>query len=371
MFYCDEIGKSYFMSRDKSNLCYHGPWLYYLPLTIFLLVFWVAGVPLLFWILIFSRRRKGVDYKLMLLDDPSQAAVKARIVEEMRQEMAQQGVHIDDEKLRAFERDLLATYLCNKKLKEPSMIAQVGFIYHSYKHEYWWFEVWDLGRKLCLNCIIGLLAKTGANRIIAGLVVFLIYLSVVLFAQPFKDGSDSTLAGVTQIQLFITLFCGLILKMGSVQLEVKVISLLTRTAFFTNVGTIVFAVCSIIYEKVDATRTARRRNREEHRIAVQEQVQKLWRKAYGYALTEVYLRDDTIRPMPYLVMIELARRNREAQLEQDVVQDVDRTSYVEPITEGDGGVSPSQIDMEDIARHSHVDTTGNVQGQDEVEESSA
>lgn len=36
---------------------------------------------------------------------------------------------------------------------------------------FWWFEVWDLLRKLFLNCVIGLLAKTGANRIIAGLII--------------------------------------------------------------------------------------------------------------------------------------------------------------------------------------------------------
>jgi hypothetical protein len=37
--------------------------------------------------------------------------------------------------------------------------------------EFWWFEVWDMVRKLSLNCVVGLLAKTGANRIIAGLIV--------------------------------------------------------------------------------------------------------------------------------------------------------------------------------------------------------
>lgn len=82
------------------------------------------------------------------------------------------------------------------------MIAQVGFIYYSCKlirglfpifesrlpmlltdeflqcflscaddPRFWWFEVWDLGRKLFLNCMISLLAKAGANRIIAGLLV--------------------------------------------------------------------------------------------------------------------------------------------------------------------------------------------------------
>jgi hypothetical protein len=48
------------------------------------------------------------------------------------------------------------------------MVAQVGFIYASYAPEFWWFEVWELTRKLILNSAIGLLAKQGANRIIAG-----------------------------------------------------------------------------------------------------------------------------------------------------------------------------------------------------------
>lgn len=73
------------------------------------------------------------------------------------------------------------------------MVAQVGFIYYSCEFlgsavltrlrqllldaltsdnpAFWWFEVWDLLRKLFLNCVIGLLTKTGANRIIAGLIV--------------------------------------------------------------------------------------------------------------------------------------------------------------------------------------------------------
>lgn len=72
------------------------------------------------------------------------------------------------------------------------MIAQVGFIYHACMYSdrhaisthfnsimlqctddarFWWFEVWDLGRKLFLNCVVGLLASSAANRMISGLVV--------------------------------------------------------------------------------------------------------------------------------------------------------------------------------------------------------
>ncbi|TMW60828.1 hypothetical protein Poli38472_000870 [Pythium oligandrum] len=346
VFYCDEIGKKYYMSRDKSQYCFEGLWLYYLPLTIGLLVFWVAGVPLLFWSMIFLRRREGVDDQIILLQDPSHFALKQRLLLEMREDLMTRGIHIDEEKFKAFESDMMVEYLRNKKLNEPSMIAQVGFIYHSYKAEFWWFEVWDLGRKLFLNCVIGLSAKTGANRIIAGLIIFLIYLSIMLFYKPYKDPSDSALAGVTQIQLFITLFCGLILKMGSVQLPPSVVYMLTYVTFSSNILTMVFAVFSIIYEKFDAIRKTRRRIREEHRRALRQHVRRLWWKAYGFAFTEVYLRDTTIRPMPVQVIVEIARRDRETRRAEALDTQLRRTSYVGPPDEDNQSVMLHEVGLE-------------------------
>ncbi|KAF1320447.1 hypothetical protein FI667_g12333, partial [Globisporangium splendens] len=194
------------------------------------------------------------------------------------------------------------------------------------------------------NAIISLLAKSGVNRIIAGLIIFLIYLSVMLFYQPYKERSDSALAGVTQIQLSITLFCGLILKMGSLYLEPGVVSLLTYVTLLTNIATLAYAILSIIYEKIDAARKLRRRIRDEHRKAIQQHVVKLWRKAYGFAFTEVYLRDTTIRPMPVHVILELARRDkRERELEALRVQ-LELTSTIIRALPND--VSPDQVDVE-------------------------
>lgn len=43
LFYCEEIGSKWYMSRYKSLLCYEGDWLYYLPMTAVLAVVWVIG----------------------------------------------------------------------------------------------------------------------------------------------------------------------------------------------------------------------------------------------------------------------------------------------------------------------------------------
>lgn len=98
--------------------------------------------------------------------------------------------------------------------------------------------------------------------------------------------------------------------MGSLYLDPGVASLLTNVALLTNIATLLYAIFSIVYEKIGAVRTLRRRIRDEHRKAIQKHVVKLWRKAYGFAFTEVYLRDTTMRPMPVHVILELARRDK-------------------------------------------------------------
>jgi hypothetical protein len=101
--------------------------------------------------------------------------------------------------------------------------------------------------------------------------------------------------------------------MGSHFLEDSVVSLLVYAAFVTNILTMVFAVGCIAHERYVALRHVRRQVRENHRRAIQAHVRKLWRRAYGYAFTEVYLRDLSIRPMPVHVFLELARRERAAR----------------------------------------------------------
>ncbi|KAF4320607.1 hypothetical protein BBO99_00005387 [Phytophthora kernoviae] len=301
-FYCDEIGDSFYMRLDHSNICYDGTWLFYLPINITLIVLWVFGVPLLFWVILFRKRSRGVSDMLLLMQDPSQDQLKESLLFKMRLDIIDRGQVLDEEKLQIFEEDLLVQYLRDRNLNEPSTVAQVGFIYHSYNTSFWWFEVWDLGRKLLLNCVVSLLAKAGANRICCGLVVLLVYLSVMLFYKP------------------------------------------------------------ILNEKVTGAKMAKRRCREDHRRAIAAQVRKLWRKAFGYALAEVYLRNSDAGLMSLLVMIELARRGKWQREMELLNSQVELTSAVNPMEtaeEPDSIVSASQIAVveDDPATPDKIDST--------------
>ncbi|KAE9360352.1 hypothetical protein PF008_g1847 [Phytophthora fragariae] len=345
-FYCDEVGEHYYLTLDRSILCYEGTWLYYLPVSISLVVFWVFGVPLLFWVIISMKRSRGVSDTILLITHPSQDALKKSLLLKMRLDIADHGHVVNEEEIKLFETEMLTHFLRDRNLNEPSTVAQVGFIYHSYDTHFWWFEVWDLGRKLLLNCVISLLAKAGANRIICGLVVMLMYLSVMLFYQPSRDRSDSALAGVTNIQLFITLFCGLILKMGALYLDARVVQLVTSVAVVSNILTLIYAVYSILSTP---WKMARRRNREDYRRALAAHVRKLWQSAYGYALTKVHLSNPDRGPMPLLVKNELARREKYQQEMDDLNAQLELTSAMlpppSPVEHHEEILTASQVDV--------------------------
>lgn len=113
-------------------------------------------MPLLFWLILYKKRRNGVDEQLLLLDEPAITQLKKRLLDDMREDLANRGLRFDEEKIATFETDLLTEYLYNKKLnvrpqscevwevealtawccrvrhvQEPSTVAQVGFIYYS------------------------------------------------------------------------------------------------------------------------------------------------------------------------------------------------------------------------------------------------
>lgn len=135
--------------------------------------------------------------------------------------------------------------------------------------------------------------------------------------------------------------------MGSLYLDPAVVSLLTNVTLLTNIATLLYAIFSIVYEKIDAVRTLRRRIRDEHRKAIQKHVIKLWRKAYGFAFTEVYLRDTTMRPMPVHVILELARRDKLERELQELHAQIELTSTAFSAPADVRSVNQVDVELED------------------------
>jgi hypothetical protein len=134
--------------------------------------------------------------------------------------------------------------------------------------------------------------------------------------------------------------------MGSVHLASTVVTLLTVVAIYSNAFSIGYAIFSVVYEKINGARVAQRRAREQHRRVIQQHVRKLWRTAYGYAFTEVYLRDKRIRSMPVQVFLELARRDRAARMDQTLDRHLAPSLYPPTGASDHDQLSASQIGVE-------------------------
>lgn len=153
-FYCDEVGEHYYLSLDRSTLCYEGIWLYYLPVSITLVVFWVfgtfidftifcvvaskltsggtvynkiiaAGVPLLFWVIIAMKRSRGVSDTILLITDSSQDALKQSLLLKMRIDIADHGHIVNEEEITLFETEMLTHFLCDRNLNVRNFSSHV------------------------------------------------------------------------------------------------------------------------------------------------------------------------------------------------------------------------------------------------------
>merc|ERR1712159_397537 len=76
-----------------------------------------------------------------------------------------------------------------------------------------YFEMVELGRKLVLVGVIALIVPGSALQILIGLAVCVMssYLSLIL--SPFKQASDGWLYNACLVNLFFTLFCGLLIRL--------------------------------------------------------------------------------------------------------------------------------------------------------------
>jgi hydroxyacyl-ACP dehydratase HTD2-like protein with hotdog domain len=76
-----------------------------------------TGVPLLFWLILFIKRRHGVADTLLLLEDPSNVEQKERLLIELRRDLVDRGKKIDEDQLQLFQSEMMAEFLRDRKLQ--------------------------------------------------------------------------------------------------------------------------------------------------------------------------------------------------------------------------------------------------------------
>ena len=209
-FNCEEYGTEHVLANDVSTLCFNTLWLRHIPLAIAGVIIFTLGVPCLFLYLMTSARNRAVNYTLhlCLVHAPKREHMlkEASIDADINGEYF--GTPID---LKA-EIAAIKQFLERRNMRSHLTYSQIGMIYYAYREGAWYYEIVELSRKFMLNGVMVLLAPGTTSQIICGLMVCFVYLMVVMITSPYDATSDHLLASLCHMQLFLSLWCGMMLQ---------------------------------------------------------------------------------------------------------------------------------------------------------------
>ena len=101
---------------------------------------------------------------------------------------------------------------CQGRESNPE-IVHISFLWQDYKPEYWWFELFENFRRLCLTGILVWFPPGSTGQYIASIVLAYVCLRVYVKSCPHARADDNGLAEVAQHSIFFTLLAALMIRM--------------------------------------------------------------------------------------------------------------------------------------------------------------
>ena len=111
----------------------------------------------------------------------------------------------------------LLVLFCNrsKLYSNERLKTRFGSFYLHYKSTTYYFDVLDLARRLLLTGGLIMMGGESVAQIFLGIVVCAIWMLALAYKEPYKNGSDNSLAILVSFQLMLTLISGMALKLYS------------------------------------------------------------------------------------------------------------------------------------------------------------
>ncbi|KAK3235001.1 hypothetical protein CYMTET_54777 [Cymbomonas tetramitiformis] len=112
----------------------------------------------------------------------------------------------------ADEEDINQASNANKWMKkERHVMMRIGFIFNSYHVDAWWYQIWDLIRKLCLTCALVFLRERSVIQTNVALVICFASFCLNLRLQPDPSFIVQWFTNLTLLLLCYTLVIGNVL----------------------------------------------------------------------------------------------------------------------------------------------------------------
>ncbi|KAL4170016.1 hypothetical protein KRP22_010925 [Phytophthora ramorum] len=290
VYNCQEVGDVFYLVADRRLVCYHGQWALFGVIATIGVVVWVVGIPFFFGVLIWLAQDRGVAARLKLLRKPHMRAQLHKWLKEVEEQQVADGRFVRHMDSLEVQDEELAKYMKCKNLTDSTVQARLGFIYAEYSNDYWWFEVVDLSRKLFLSGVIIFVENGSVEQVLLALCVCLMTMWFLLYFQPYDGYSDNLIASITQLQLFFTLWLGVMIRLNDLNTESLInVQLLSFVLVGTCIAVTIFGLSMIVAEGLSESQRIFTETKAQRKKQVQDEVRKCWFKAYNYAAYEAQM----------------------------------------------------------------------------------
>ena len=290
-FNCKEIGHSFYLAKDLSLMCFDTAWALYTPVAITALVVYVAGVPSLFFYVLYKARGGNVNWNMDVAKKNEKRKKhflkEAEIDAKISMKFWAEPLTLEDE-LKAIK-----AFLERRNMRDHINYNRIGFIYYAYDEDAWFYEIVELMRKLILNGFAVLISPGTTSQIVFGLFVCFGFMILVMVVQPYTASTDHILAVLCHIQLFLTLFCALMIRSKVEFVSTSVFpdpterrlieeAIISWFAVLSHGGLLLFGLFSIFYEKFWSKEIKELHKRKKHRDNMRKQaLRKHHEKVFG------------------------------------------------------------------------------------------
>ncbi|KAG6975832.1 hypothetical protein JG688_00001980 [Phytophthora aleatoria] len=290
IYNCQEVGDVFYLVVDRRLVCYNGQWAVFGMIATIGVIVWVVGIPFFFGLLIWLAQDRGVAARIKLLRKPQMRVQRQKWLKEVEEQQIADGRFVRDMDNVEVQDEELTKYMKRKNLTDSTVQARLGFIYAEYTHDYWWFEVVDLSRKLFLSGVIVFVENGSVEQVLLALAVCLTTMWFLLYFQPYDGYSDNLIASITQLQLFFTLWLGVMIRLNDLNIESLInVQFLSFLLVGTCIAVTIFGISMIIGEGLAESRRISTETTAQRKKQVQEEVRKRWFKAYNYAAYEAQM----------------------------------------------------------------------------------
>jgi flagellar biosynthesis GTPase FlhF len=102
-----------------------------------------------------------------------------------------------------------------KQLRSPSMVERFGGVYIAYTAGMWWFEAFEMIKKVILVGGIVLISPGSTSQILLAFLIAFIFFSVIMGSKPYEEGLSTKLQALTTGQLLLSIVLGLVLALSA------------------------------------------------------------------------------------------------------------------------------------------------------------